>query len=150
MKRFTILPLLLLAAFLSIHCKKSSAEERSDAFNALLGVWHWEAYFIDQYGDGLEFELDDCDADDTWEFKSSTKLALADGGVQCEDEPPYYFEADWALQSADTELYVSFGDEPHDPKHTYKIVTLTATKLVLERADEDNPTQIIERMLLKR
>jgi hypothetical protein len=87
--------MLLLAASLSTHCKKSSTEERSDAFNALLGVWHWEAYFIDQYGDGLEFELDDCDADDTWEFKSSTKLAL-------------------------------------------------------ERADEDNPAQIIERMLLKR
>ena len=140
------LPILLL---LSSFC--NNEEEVLVVENLTSGKWTLLSDFLDESGDGIFTEqLDDCNLDDTWDFKTDGKYYNADESILCEpDLGPLDGWGTWKLNENETELTMTTGGDIVIDELTFKIIAITSTSLEIHSISPNNgPTR--EKIILKR
>ena len=140
------LPLLIL---LSSFCNNEENPNVTEELTS--GKWILVSDLLDASNTGVfEEQLDDCNLDDTWDFKEEGKYYNSEETILCSpDQGAIDGWGTWNLSEDETELTMTTGGDVVIDELKFKIITITSTKLVVHAISPNNgPTW--EKITLKR
>ena len=146
------LTILLLACSLFLttlpSCQKDKDDDGPKSRTELLTSSLWKISSVKMTIASVEvpYQMEDCEKDDTFEFKANG-TGISYDGVKCDPDDPATQEFTWSFQSNETVLRIAIPGTFIDGDAT--ITTLNATTLEAYMDYTDPGTQIQSRITLK-
>lgn len=137
MKKILLIPALFL--FTLTACDKEVETAPATAKDKLTsGIWKMvqqgeDVNKNDILETGEQYPLENCEKDDTYQFKPDQTLVVNNNALKCDDSDPASETLNWALTNGDTELILS---QPGFPiSLNFRILELTSATLRLSFTD---------------
>jgi len=137
--RLSTIALLAFSALFFSACKKDKnkeEEKKEPTKSELLQANIWMITSVKTGGFEIISFLEECQKDNTVDFKPNDVLVLDEGELKCDDNDPQTSEGEWKLIN-DSKLYLSFELLGNPYSDTAKLVSVSNSKLVI-RAKLDN------------
>jgi hypothetical protein len=145
MKKFLLIPALFLLSLTA--CDKEAETPPATTKDKLTsGIWKLLQQGEDvNKNDLLEagelLPLENCEKDDTYQFKPDQTLVISNNALKCDDSDPATETLNWALTANDSELILS---QPGFPlSFNFRILELTGTTLRLSFTDGTDKAIIV-------
>lgn len=137
-KNIAIVVMLLVATFYVAGCSGDDDNKQTVKNSKIVGVWTKTKEESKEGTAAWKETTEDCDLDDTEEFKADGDWALYPGTVTCGSAS--VINGSWSLRANDTKVVFTY--DGFDDEFESTILELTETKMVLTHSSGDvNDTQ---------